>query len=311
MRSARLLPISGITSSPWASTHASASVATPTPCSAAIASSRATTSRLRSRFPSWKRGTSRRQSSGLRSSGRRNRPVSSPRERGLYATKAIPSSRASGSMWASGSRCSSEYSLWTAAIGCVAWARRSVAGWARRARRAAPCPPRRGRPSPRPTPRWAPRRRPGAGCRRRRGRPRGARGSRRSRGAGARGSPARLGGHHGLVAAAGDRATHELLVGAAPVRLGRVDERDAEVERPAHRADALRGVRGAVVAGEAHRAEADRPDERPARPSRRCSTDPRLRRRRRPGPAARRRLVGRDLPSPRPASAGRAPAPGR
>ena len=30
-----------------------------------------------------------RQSSGLRSSGRRNRPVSSPRERGLYATKAI------------------------------------------------------------------------------------------------------------------------------------------------------------------------------------------------------------------------------
>ena len=64
---------------------------------------------------------------------------------------------------------------------------------------------------------------------------------------------------------------------------------DAEVERPAHGADALRGVRGAVVAGEAHRAEADRPDERPASPSRRCSTDPRLRRRRRPGPAARRR----------------------
>ena len=71
-----------------------------------------------------------------------------PAREGAVRDEGDPGSRASGSMWASGSRCSGEYSLWTAAIGCVAWARRSVAGWARRARRAAPCPPRRGRPSP-------------------------------------------------------------------------------------------------------------------------------------------------------------------
>jgi len=65
-----------------------------------------------------------------------------------------------------------------------------------------------------------------------------------------------------LVAAAGERTAHQLLVGERAVHVGGVDERDAEVDRPVDDRD--RAVVVAVLRGvgpaHAHAAEADRPD---------------------------------------------------
>src|SRR5688572_33329442 len=51
-------------------------------------------------------------------------PVRKPLPRGLNGTKPIPSSSHVGNTSASRARHQSEYSLWTAATGCTAWARR-------------------------------------------------------------------------------------------------------------------------------------------------------------------------------------------
>src|SRR5216684_3458260 len=53
-------------------------------------------------------------------------PVRKPLPSGLKATKPIPSSASVGSTSCSGSRHHSEYSLWSAATGKTAWARRIV-----------------------------------------------------------------------------------------------------------------------------------------------------------------------------------------
>ena len=136
----------------------------------------------------------------------------------------------------------------------------------RRGRCGAPCPASTSRPSRRPTPRSAPRRQPGAGSRRPRGPRPGAPGcARRPPGQVLRCPAARLGREHDLVAAAGDRAPDQLLVAALAVGLGGVDQGDAAVERAVDRPHALVVLGGAVVAGEAHRAEADGTHLRPVR----------------------------------------------
>ena len=53
-------------------------------------------------------------------------PVRKPWPSGLHGTKPMPSSSQVGSTSGSGSRVHSEYSLWMAATGCTAWARRMV-----------------------------------------------------------------------------------------------------------------------------------------------------------------------------------------
>ena len=63
--------------------------------------------------------------------------------------------------------------------------------------------------------------------------------------------------HDVVVPAALDRAADELLVGAAAVHLGRVEERDPELERPVDRGDRLRVVAAPAVEGRhAHAPEA-------------------------------------------------------
>ena len=118
-RSARRVPGIGATSSPWCSSHASASCAGVQPTSAAISRARSTRSRLRSRLSCWKRGELRRKSSSALMS---TDPVSSPRPSGLYGTMPTPSSRAAGTISRSSSRVNSDHSLWSAAIGWTALA---------------------------------------------------------------------------------------------------------------------------------------------------------------------------------------------
>ena len=67
---------------------------------------------------------------------------------------------------------------------------------------------------------------------------------------------AELGREHDLVAAAGDRAADELLVGERAVHVGRVEEGDAELERALDRGDRLALVGGPVELGHPHAAEA-------------------------------------------------------
>ena len=67
---------------------------------------------------------------------------------------------------------------------------------------------------------------------------------------------AELRGEHDLVAAAGDRAAHELLVGERAVHVGGVEEDDPELERPVDGGDGLVLVGGAVELGHPHAAEA-------------------------------------------------------
>ncbi|OGK84065.1 MAG: hypothetical protein A2X53_18955 [Candidatus Rokubacteria bacterium GWA2_70_23] len=65
--------------------------------SLAMASTCRRSSQLRERFSPWKRGWSRRRSSGGRSSGVWTLPVRTPRPRGEQATNEIPRSRQTGS----------------------------------------------------------------------------------------------------------------------------------------------------------------------------------------------------------------------
>ena len=71
-----------------------------------------------------------------------------------------------------------------------------------------------------------------------------------------------LGGEDRLVAAAGEGAADQLLVGERPVDVGGVDERHAEVERAADDLDrdVVVALLGAVGPGHAHAAEADGAD---------------------------------------------------
>ena len=73
---------------------------------------------------------------------------------------------------------------------------------------------------------------------------------------------AELGRQHDLVAAAGDRAADELLVGVRAVDVGGVEEGHAEVERAVDRGDRLGVVAAAVELGHAHAAEAEGGDGR-------------------------------------------------
>ena len=68
---------------------------------------------------------------------------------------------------------------------------------------------------------------------------------------------AELGGQHDLVAPAGDRLAHQLLVGERPVHVGGVEEGHAEVQGAVDRGDRLRLVARAVELGHAHAAEAE------------------------------------------------------
>jgi len=67
-----------------------------------------------------------------------------------------------------------------------------------------------------------------------------------------------LGREHYLVPPAGDRLTHELLVGVRSVHVGRVEEVDAQVERPVDGGDGLDLVRGAVELRHPHAPQAER-----------------------------------------------------
>jgi hypothetical protein len=68
-----------------------------------------------------------------------------------------------------------------------------------------------------------------------------------------------LRGQHRLLAAAGERAAHDLLVGERPVHVRRVDQRHAELECPVDDRDGavVVALRAGVGPGHAHAAEAD------------------------------------------------------
>src|SRR5262249_20820607 len=68
---------------------------------------------------------------------------------------------------------------------------------------------------------------------------------------------AALGGDDRTIAAATERAPHELLVGERPVHVGSVEERHAEVERAMDGGNRLRLVARAVEFAHAHAPEAD------------------------------------------------------
>ena len=83
-----VVPGIGTTSSPRASTQARASWLAVTPLSSAISRTRSTSSRLRAKFSPWKRGWLRRRSSGARSSMLRKRPDRKPRPSGRVGDEA-------------------------------------------------------------------------------------------------------------------------------------------------------------------------------------------------------------------------------
>jgi hypothetical protein len=76
---------------------------------------------------------------------------------------------------------------------------------------------------------------------------------------------------HELVALAGDRLADELLVGAAAVHLGGVQEIDAELERAVDRRRRLFLVGLAVEGGHAHAAEPERRYLQRGRAASKCS----------------------------------------
>ena len=71
---------------------------------------------------------------------------------------------------------------------------------------------------------------------------------------------AELGGEHDLVAAVGDGAADQLLVGAAAVHVGGVEKVDAELERAVDGGDRFRLAAAHVEVGHAHAAEPERGD---------------------------------------------------
>ena len=71
---------------------------------------------------------------------------------------------------------------------------------------------------------------------------------------------AELGGEHDLVAAVGDRAADEPLVGERAVHVGGVEEGDAELERAVDRRDRLALVGRSVELRHPHAAESERRD---------------------------------------------------
>ncbi len=125
----RRVPGIGTTSSPCASTQASASWEGVTPLPSAICTTLSRTSRFLSKFSPWKRGELRRKSSSSKSSTDRIVPARNPRPSGEYGTKPIPSSRTVASTpLSSTSRVNRLYSVCTAVSGWVACARRMLSG---------------------------------------------------------------------------------------------------------------------------------------------------------------------------------------
>ena len=181
----------------------------------------------------------------------------------------MPSSRASGTISTSRSRLHNDHSLCSAEIGCTASARRNVSAPASDKPEVAHLALRpRARPSRRRSPRSASSDRCGARSRGRWCRCRAAAATRRTLRARTSASPrmpsrvpslgaldAELRRDRHLVAAALDRTADELLVRERPVHVGRVEERDAEVERPADGDERLVVVVVAVEVAHAHAAE--------------------------------------------------------
>ena len=259
-------------SSPCARTQASASWPGVMPFSAASSSTCATRSRFCSKFSPWKRGLWRRKSSSARSSSDLISPERKPRPSGLYGTKPIRARGRRQDLRLRGprpqrvlglERCDRMDRVRAAdrlgrSLGEAKVA--DLAGFDELLHRAdrlldRQCSGRRG-----------------AGSRGRCGRRQGARGWHRRPadvvGRAVDAEPAAVGAalvaefgrEHDLVAAAGDRAADESLVGERPVHVGGVEERDAEVERAMDRGDRFVLVRRSVELGHAHAAEADRRD---------------------------------------------------
>jgi hypothetical protein len=78
----RRVPGIGTTSSPWASTQASASWLGVTPLASAMATTRSSTSRFLAKFSPWNRGEVRRKSPSSKSSTERYLPERKPRPSG-------------------------------------------------------------------------------------------------------------------------------------------------------------------------------------------------------------------------------------
>ena len=96
------------------------------PFRSAMRPSRSTRARFASRASGVKRGNVARKSEPSNCVFSSIFPVRKPWPSGLHGTKPMPSSSQVGSTSGSGSRVHSEYSLWMAATGCTAWARRMV-----------------------------------------------------------------------------------------------------------------------------------------------------------------------------------------
>ena len=224
----------------------------------------------------------------------RIRPVRKPRPSGLYATKPMPSSRTVGRISSSGSRLHSEYSVCSAAIGCTACARRIVAGAA----------------SDKPRKRTLPARTSSAiaptvssiGVSRIDAmlvvevdhvdaEPREARLARLPNvlrpavdaleRAVRVAHVAELRRDDDALAPPADRATDQLLVAAAAVHVGGVEERDADVERAVDRRDRLGLVAAAIEVRHTHAAEAHCRHTKPLTEHSRFHRRPRWRRRNR------------------------------
>ena len=125
----RFVPGIGTTSSPWASTQASASWPACTPFSAASSSTSRTSSRLRSKFSPWKRGEWRRKSSGVEVLDRPDRARAGTRARAASRRRSRCRARAASAGPPSASRASTASTRSAAPrSGATACARRIVSG---------------------------------------------------------------------------------------------------------------------------------------------------------------------------------------
>ena len=117
-----------MTSSPWASTQASATWAGSAPTRAATLRTRSASAWFAAIASASKRGRVRRKSPASRSSVDATAPVRKPRPSGEKPTTATSCSAHQGTTSASASRVHSDSSICTAAMGWTAWA---VSSWAR------------------------------------------------------------------------------------------------------------------------------------------------------------------------------------
>ena len=76
---------------------------------------------------------------------------------------------------------------------------------------------------------------------------------------------AEFAGQDDLTASFSDRTADERLVGASPVCIGGIDQRDAQIEGPMNRTDRFLIVRSAVALGHSHTSQTDSRDGQAAR----------------------------------------------